>query len=138
MLGSGTFKFFPLKEENNVRYSTVQKSFQSYPTNQSSQYYYNSNARFLKPTTISSTNFRKNINYSMNFNNIQKNSDYYSTKNQSNFPLSEISNTDFESILTYGDLTKIDKLLPQMIYNDLSFSKNPHLILVLQNYQNIF
>ena len=137
MLGSGTFKFFPLKEENNVRYSTVQKSFQSYPTNQSSQYYYNSNARFLKPTTISSTNFRKNINYSMNFNNIQKNSDYYSTKNQSNFPLSEITNTDFESILTYGDLTKIDKLLPQMIYNDLSFSKNPHLILVLQNYQNI-
>ena len=51
------------------------------------------------------------------------------------YPTKNIINTDFESILKYGDSNKIDELLPHMIYNNLSFTKNNHLRLGLSKFQ---
>ena len=56
---------------------------------------------------------------------------------QDKFPSKKITNSDFESILKFGDSNKIDELLPHMIYNDLSFAKNNHLRLVLNKFQNL-
>ena len=56
---------------------------------------------------------------------------------QDKFPSKKITNTDFETVLKFGDSNKIDELLPHMIYNDLSFAKNNHLRLVLSKYQNL-
>ena len=56
---------------------------------------------------------------------------------QDKFPNKEIITSDFESILKFGDINKIDQLLPHMIYNDLSFAKNNHLKLVLGKFQHL-
>ena len=56
---------------------------------------------------------------------------------QDKYPKKKILNYDFESMLKYGDFNKIDELLPHMIYNDLSFSKNNHLRLVLGKFQTL-
>ena len=74
------------------------------------------------------TNFSQEIPSKDKMNKLHKLShDKYPTKN--------IINTDFESILKYGDSNKIDELLPHMIYNDLSFTKNNHLRLALSKFQ---
>ena len=56
---------------------------------------------------------------------------------QDKFPRKKIISTDFETILNYGDSTKIDELLPIMIYSDLSFTHNNHVRLVLSKFQNL-
>ena len=44
---------------------------------------------------------------------------------------------DFENIIKNGELAKIDTLLPQMLFNNLSFTNNNHLQLLLQRYQTL-
>ena len=79
---------------------------------------------------ITPTFFSQQIPSKTNMNRLNKLS-------QDKFPTKKIINTDFESILKFGDSNKIDELLPHMIYNDLSFAKNNHLKLVLSKYQNL-
>ena len=54
---------------------------------------------------------------------------------QKNFKI--IENIDFESNLIKGDFSQIEKILPQMIFQDLSFTKNNHFQLVVNNFQDI-
>ena len=79
---------------------------------------------------ITPTFFSQQIPSKNNMNKLNKLS-------QDIFPTKKITNTDFESVLKFGDSNKIDELLPHMIYNDLSFAKNNHLRLVLSKYQNL-
>ena len=76
------------------------------------------------------TNFSQTIPQKNNMNIFNKIS-------QDKFPSKRIISSDFESMLKYGDSSKIDELLPHMIYNDLSFAKNNHLKLVLSNFQTL-
>lgn len=151
MISQNTFRFHKFKEEekkpdrygnsyskdffNSNLLSTRQKS-RIFPNRQSSS------------QDFASKNFNSKSYQFKNFNNIpsltsrsfKKNNFFYSDDNinvSSNFPLGEIINTDFGFILKKGNTTIIDKFLPQMIYNDLSFSKNNHLQLILKKFQNV-
>ena len=90
--------------------------------------YHENNNRYINdiPTNFSQENPHKKNN----MNVLQKIS-------QDKFPSKKILNSDFESLLKYGDSNKIDELLPHMIYNDLSFAKNNHLRLVLSRFQTL-
>jgi len=76
------------------------------------------------------TNFSQEIPSKNNMNILSKLS-------QDKYPSQKVINMDFESILKYGESSKIDELLPHMIYNDLSFAKNNHLKLVLSKFQTL-
>ena len=92
--------------------------------------FYNNNSNkntFRYPNNIP-TNFSQQINRKNNLNLLHKLS-------QDKFPKKKVLNSDFESLLKYGDSNKVDELLPSMIYNDLSFAKNNHLRLVLSKFQ---
>ena len=90
--------------------------------------YHENNNRYINdiPTNFSQENPHKKNN----MNVLQKIS-------QDKFPSKKILNSDFESLLKYGDSNKIDELLPHMIYNDLSFAKNNHLRLALSRFQTL-
>ena len=146
----GTFRFHKFSEEekktyrhytnNNYLYPKTSRNFQKTKTYQN---------RFPMNTLNNNINYQSyqfKTKYSVDFpNNYIKtleiknniNNNLINTQNNLDFPYKKIINTDFESIISHGDLNQIDKLLPQMLYNNLSFSNNNHLILVLNQFQTI-
>ena len=151
MIGQNTFRFHKFTEEEKKpdRYgNTYSKGFFSsnlLSTRQKSRTFQN---RQSSSQDYTSKNFNSKSYQFKNSNNIfsltsrkfNRNNFMYSDNNtslSSNFPLDKIINTDFDFILKKGDTTTIDKFLPQMIYNDLSFSNNNHLQLILKKFQNV-
>lgn len=149
MNGLGTFRFHKFSEE--------EKKTNRYTTNSNNYLYPKTLRNIQKPKTYQNrfpiNGLNNNINYqSYQFktkysadipNNyiktfqIDNNNNLINTQNNLDFPYKKIISTDFESIISHGDLNQIDKLLPQMLYNNLSFSNNNHLILVLKQFQTI-
>ena len=114
--------FFHSNDYNNrIKSRTHSKRF----FNNNNNYINQNNNRYLNniPTNFSQQIYRKN-----NINILNKLS-------EDKFPKKKLLNTDFESLLKNGESNKIDELLPSLIYNDLSFSKNNHLRLVLSKFQ---
>ena len=114
--------FFHSNDYNNrIKSRTHSKRF----FNNNNNYINQNNNRYLNniPTNFSQQIYRKN-----NINILNKLS-------EDKFPKKKLLNSDFESLLKYGESNKIDELLPSLIYNDLSFSKNNHLRLVLSKFQ---
>ena len=149
---SGTFRFHRFSEEKSrpYRYPYTTRSF------------YNGNTtKTLKTKTFQNQfpmNYANNINIqsyqfgsklSSNFKNTPLNSFQSGNKLINNFlnekidlegtefPSKKLTDLKFEKIISKGELSKIDKLLPQMVYNDLSYIENSHLKLVLKKFQNI-
>ena len=156
MIGSGTFRFHKFSEEEKKPYR--------YNTNTN---FYNSNTfdNFQKKRTFQSRLRNKDL-YNNNINNINNNINLQSYQFQTNrspilpklpkikennnllysdsniaglqkYPFKIIINMDFENIIKNGELAKIDTLLPQMLFNNLSFTNNNHLQLLLQKYQTL-
>lgn len=154
MNASGTFRFHKFSEEEKKpnRYETNTNNFYNSNTSRTFQKSKNYHSKFPKTlnnniNNLSSQSYRFRTKYSAEIpnkylktfqitNNINNNNLLYS-ETREDFPYKKIINTDFEPIISHGDLTKINKLLPQMLYNDLSFSNNNHLHLVLTKFQNI-
>ena len=159
MNGSGTFRFHRFSEEEKrpYRYATDNKNFYNsnnfrsfqkiktfqnkFPTNYLNN---NRNVQSFQFTTKHSANiprlYPKTFRATNNNNKNNINKLLYSDNNivgLSDFPFKQIVNLNFESILSNGDLTQINKFLPQILYNNLSFSNNNHLSLVLQKFQTI-
>ena len=151
MLDQNTFRFHKFTEEEKKpdRYgNTYSKGFFSsnlLSTRQKSRPFQNrqSSSQDYTSKNFNSKSYQfKNSNNipSLTSRNFNKNNFFYSDNNlssSSNFPLGKIINTDFGLILKKGDTTIIDKFLPQMIYNDLSFSNNNHLQLILKKFQDV-
>ena len=151
MNGLGTFRFH--------KFSGEEKKTNRYATN-NNNYLYPKTSRYYQKTKTYQNRFpintlNNNINYqsyqfktkysadipnnflkTFQINNNQNNN-IINTQNNLDFPFKKIISTDFESIISHGDLNQIDKLLPQMLYNNLSFSNNNHLILILKQFQSI-
>ena len=160
MNGSGTFRFHKFTEEEKrpYRYNTNTNFFNSNNFNKSQK------KRTFQSRLQNRDLYNNNINYNniINFQSYQ-----FQTKKSPNiplltskafqindnknnllntegniaglqkFPFKKIINIDFENTIKNGDLTQIDSLLPQMLFNNLSFSKNNNLISVLQKYQTL-
>ena len=151
MIGQNTFRFHKFTEEEKKpdRYgNSYSKDFFSsnlLSTRQKSRPFQNrqsSSQDYISKNFNSKSYQFKNSNNipSLTSRNFNKNNLIYSDNNisvSSNFPLGKILNTDFDFILKKGDTTIIDQFLPQMIYNDLSFSDNNHLQLILRKFQNV-
>ena len=151
MIGQNTFRFHKFTEEEKKpdRYgNTYSKGFFSsnlLSTRQKSRAFQNRQSSSLdyasKNFNSKSYQFKNSKNIpSLTSRNFNKNYFIYSDNNaslSSNFPLDKIINTDFNFIFKKGDTTIIDKFLPPMIYNDLSFSNNNHLQLILKKFQNV-
>ena len=150
MNGSGTFRFHKFSEEENKSNANIINS-KNYFNSKTTRNYQkirtlngfqanilNTNKNFqsyqfkTKYSALISNNYLKSLN---NNNNITNNLLY--SENNKVFPYKKLINIEFDSIIYHGDLARIDKLLPQMIYLDLdsSFSNNNHLQIILKNFQ---
>ena len=158
MNGSRTFRFHRFTEEEKKPYryaaTTTNNNFNNsntYRNLQKIRTFQNKLPNIiLNNNNINTQSYQFTTKYSANIPKITKtfqltNNNYnnkllYSDNNivgLSNFPLKQLTNIDFESILYNGDLTQIDKFLPQMLYNNLSFSNNNHFTLVIKKFQTI-
>ena len=148
---SGTFRFHKFSEEEKRPYTYTTNSKDYYNLNTTRNYQKSKTYQNVFPTNLSNTNLNSqsyqitkkyadgmNNNYLKSLktnNNTIKNLLYL--ENNKDYPFQKLINMEFEQIITHGDFTRIDKLLPQMLYNDLSFSNNNHLHLIINNFQTI-
>ena len=153
---SGTFRFHRFSEEtkrperyayttrtfynpNNLTNNFKTKTFSNeFPMN----YMNNQNAQSYQFKSKLSSNFPNTLmNSFQRGNNITNTNNFFNKDinlpDSSEFPYKKLTDLKFEKIISKGELSKIDKLLPQMIYNNLSSIENSHLKLVLNNFQNI-
>ena len=128
-LGNFQFHKFNLNSQRNFYNSNVLTNPIKSRTF-SNGFYNNYNKKIRGYSNYIPTNFSQENPYKTNMDLLNKIS-------QDKYPKKKILTSDFESILKYGDISKIDELLPHMIYNDLSFTKNNHLRLVIEKFQNI-
>ena len=153
---SGPFRFHRFSEEtkrperyayttrtfynpNNLTNNFKTKTFSNeFPMN----YMNNQNAQSYQFKSKLSSNFPNTLMNSFQRGNNITNTNIFFNKDinlpdSSEFPYKKLTDLKFEKIISKGELSKIDKLLPQMIYNNLSSIENSHLKLVLNNFQNI-
>ena len=153
---SGAFRFHRFSEEtkrperyayttrtfynpNNLTNNFKTKTFSNeFPMN----YMNNQNAQSYQFKSKLSSNFPNTLmNSFQRGNNITNTNNFFNKDinlpDSSEFPYKKLTDLKFEKIISKGELSKIDKLLPQMIYNNLSSIENSHLKLVLNNFQNI-
>lgn len=151
---SGTFRFhkFSEEEKRSNKYRTNNNNFYNSNTSRTFQKLKGYQNKFQNNldnniNNISSQSYRIRTKYSaespnrylktFQLTNNTFNNNLLNSETRENFPYGKIISTNFEPIISHGDLTQIEKLLPQMLYNDLSFSKNNQLHLVLQKFQTI-
>ena len=157
MSGPGTFRFHRFSEEEKkpYRYNTTSNKFfnsnsftnphkiRAYQNTSPNQGFYNNNINNLNyksyqfqkkyPSNITNINLK-----SFQTNNTNEDNPIYSKNNiagLNQFPLKALINSDFEIMLQNGDLTRINEILTQMVLNNISFTNNNHLQLVLNKFQ---
>ena len=148
---SGTFRFHKFSEEEKRPYTYTTNSKDYYNLNTTRNYQKSKTYQNVFQTNLSNTNLNSqsyqitkkytdgmNNNYLKSLktnNNTIKNLLY--SENNKDYPFQKLINIEFDQIISHGDFTRIDNLLPQMLYNDLSFSNNNHLHLIINNFQTI-
>ena len=155
MIGSGTFRFHRFSEEKSrpYRYPYTTRSFYNGNTKKTLKtktfqnqfpmnYTNNINTQSYQFGSKLSSNFKNTpLNSFQRGNNFTNNTNYFLNEKidleGTEFPSKKLTDLKFEKIISKGELSKIDKLLPQMVYNDLSSIENSHLKLVLKKFQNI-
>ena len=111
-------------------------------------YNYNfvSNYSINIPNQSNSNTFREKNKISMNFNDDINNNnnnerilipDYSKYDEKKPFPLKEILSIDFEKILKYGNLSIINKYLPDIIYKSLEIDNNPFFNSIISKSQKL-
>ena len=154
MNGSGTFRFHRFKEEEKktYRYTPDTKNFynsNSFGNVQKFKTFQNIFPKNLTNNNLHTQSYQFTTKYSANIPRIPPNT-FRNTPNYNTNKLlfsdinlvgidsdtfKRIINSNFELILANGALTQIDKFLPVMLYNNLSFSNNNHLTLILKKFQ---
>ena len=148
---SGTFRFHKFLEEEKRPYTYSTNSKDYYNLNTTRNYQKSKTYQNVFPINLSNTNVNSqsyqfttkytgemNNNYlkSLKTNNNTVENLLYSENNK-DYPFQRLINIEFDQIISHGDLSRIDNLLPQMLYNDLSFSNNNLFHLIINNFQNI-
>ena len=149
-----SFRFHKFEDEKSSPYDFSQSTgFQNFRTNQKlSNTYYNNNFNTNDSINIPSQNnynsFRKSysisspINISNNINNNNNERllipDFSNYNQNMKFPLNNVLTLDFRTILKNGNLSIINKYLPDMIYKSIEFeNENPYVKSIISKSQKL-
>ena len=149
-----SFRFHKFEDEKSSPYDFSQSTgFQNFRTNQKlSNTYYNNNFNTNDSINIPSQNnynsFRESysisspINISNNINNNNNERllipDFSNYNQNMKFPLNNVLTLDFRTILKNGNLSIINKYLPDMIYKSIEFeNENPYVKSIISKSQKL-
>ena len=149
MFNKSNFHFHRFENENSSSqlYNTQNSNFNFFNSNQINEPNLNNTYRSLNSETqkYKSNNgyktFRTSYSYNLrnsNNNNRQLNINKYPFNENKEFPEKEILGMKkFDFIINYDDISKIEKVLPQMVYGKYNKERSPYFNLLIKNFQLI-